>query len=865
MADEQVTVRINGEESSLADAVSKAASDLRRLTSELQYTQQASEVFGQTGAASNVAWLQSAGSADEYSGRLQYLQAQLGYVNQVQTGTTGGLDDATSAFQRLTQETNYAQAATQIFGQEGTQSMLSWLHASSSTDEYTQRLSYLQAQLGYVSAAQGDTKGTTEDLDLSWGGLTNSLMGSIGQFGSFLLMANAGVGLIQQLGSVLMTPVDMLAQLGQNLLSLAENAGWDAIQTGIGYLQQMTEQMFELNQQTEKNVYGWQFEFGGGAGGKAQAAQLAQWTSHESMNVPFTRQDLMGAVSTLGAKFSAQDIEKYVPTIADYASTLGATAYGGQGITLQQAARAITELEMGRSQMFKMEFNVDPGQLVKYGLDASVNKAGAVHIKDMSTLLPALQNYARARGISGAAKGTAQNTFWGEWSSFQDRIQNFLLQSGGMNLDGSVQGGSFFGGLKDDLNGISSWIDQHQSQIQHIATLIGNVFGGAVHDATITVEGLAEGLHASGLDTLLEGLVSSLGQDLANPATQQFLEGMATTLGKLAGTLASGGIQSGEKVLQGLFSGLDKSDVISQITSAFQGLGQWLSDPKNQQELGTFADMFGQIAGTGIGDAVTVIKQMGDAIDRLMKSMTPQEEGDIVTFLKVSFLGFQNLGTIIVDLIPIFGDFGRVVSDILHQNWGDLGAAMAQTKLDGDKMLTDLLTNTKNTMDSIANQSFTWGSDFSENFAQGMYSKQADVQRAANEQAKLVAQYLHHTTPDIGPLAGDDKWGLEFVSQIAGGMVQGMPQLASATRQVAQTIAGPLTGNGATGVGGSGGSAVGSSVSTSYGDSIANVNIHGATDGRIETVAKRLLAARDSAGNLAMRRPGNYGQFGWIG
>lgn len=263
----------------------------------------------------------------------------------------------------------------------------------------------------------------------------------------------------------------------------------------INAVQNMTEQMFQLNVQTEKNVYAWQYLFGG----TQNAANLAQWTSQFSMNVPFTRQDLMGAVSTLGTKFDMQQVEQYMPILADLASTVGATAFGGQGVTLSQAAYALTDFMMGRSMPFKYEFHIDPRDLVKYGLDATVNSTGGVHINDLSTLFPALQRYDLAHGYAGAAQGTAQNTWWGEWSSFVDRLQNFGLQAGGTDLNGNVRKGSFFGELKSALDDISKWMDAHTDQIKQLADIISQDLAGAFKTAADWAGQFFQGLQQSGL------------------------------------------------------------------------------------------------------------------------------------------------------------------------------------------------------------------------------------------------------------------------------------------------------------------------------------------------------------------------------
>ena len=54
--------------------------------------------------------------------------------------------------------------------------------------------------------------------------------------------------------------------------------------------------------------------------------------------------------------------------------------------------------------------------------------------------------------------------------------------------------------------------------------------------------------------------------------------------------------------------------------------------------------------------------------------------------------------------------------------------------------------------------------------------------------ASKIANFLHHSVPDEGPLKDDDKWGAEMMMNIANGMQSKVNVLQAAARGVATTI-----------------------------------------------------------------------------
>lgn len=77
------------------------------------------------------------------------------------------------------------------------------------------------------------------------------------------------------------------------------------------------------------------------------------------------------------------------------------------------------------------------------------------------------------------------------------------------------------------------------------------------------------------------------------------------------------------------------------------------------------------------------------------------------------------------------------------------------------------------------------GSHLGNGFASGIRSQIGNVQSAAASLASAAASNLHHSTPDEGPLHGDDKWGAEMALQFAKSMLSGRRAVLDASRSIA--------------------------------------------------------------------------------
>lgn len=93
---------------------------------------------------------------------------------------------------------------------------------------------------------------------------------------------------------------------------------------------------------------------------------------------------------------------------------------------------------------------------------------------------------------------------------------------------------------------------------------------------------------------------------------------------------------------------------------------------------------------------------------------------------------------------------------------------------------------------SLADQSAGWGDDMMSEYIRGMRRKMRDLERACEEAADIVSDYLHHTTPEKGPMKDDDTWMPDMIQGFAKGIRDNrnllLDQMKALTRDMALTM-----------------------------------------------------------------------------
>ena len=130
-----------------------------------------------------------------------------------------------------------------------------------------------------------------------------------------------------------------------------------------------------------------------------------------------------------------------------------------------------------------------------------------------------------------------------------------------------------------------------------------------------------------------------------------------------------------------------------------------------------------------------------------------------------------------------------------EQAYGDAGTQNAQAYANGISDQASTVSDAAGDLERAAedelqdSNAYSWGADLGQNFANGIWSKVSEVEAAARALAEAAAAYIHHSTPDKGPLAGDDKWGGELAAQFAKTMAEQTGQVGKAAEGIARAAA----------------------------------------------------------------------------
>ena len=192
------------------------------------------------------------------------------------------------------------------------------------------------------------------------------------------------------------------------------------------------------------------------------------------------------------------------------------------------------------------------------------------------------------------------------------------------------------------------------------------------------------------------------------------------------------------------------------------------------------------IASDFAGKLVQEIPQLATSATQMLTGLASYLENNADKIVAAGGQLVVNLVTSLVDNLPQIAlaaaKLVMALAEALIKNAPEAGRAMLQV---GEAVAEKAV--------QLGKDALTWGHDIIANFVQGIKDKIAAVSNAAKEAAGAVAKFLHHTTPDEGPLAGDDQWMPEMMQQFVDGITQGIPALRDAAEAAADGVAKPFS------------------------------------------------------------------------
>ena len=167
-----------------------------------------------------------------------------------------------------------------------------------------------------------------------------------------------------------------------------------------------------------------------------------------------------------------------------------------------------------------------------------------------------------------------------------------------------------------------------------------------------------------------------------------------------------------------------------------------------------------------------LIERLPEIIMGITKFLTGDALPDIIE------AGFTLITAIISDMPEIIG----AIIEALIQ----LVIAMGEY-ITGDGA-EDLLECFQAAFDGIINGAKGWGADLIKNFISGIKSKFDDLGKAASSAAKKVADYLHFSEPEMGPLSDFNDSGADMILNFIDSMNKEQRALEDALKQTAGII-----------------------------------------------------------------------------
>lgn len=180
---------------------------------------------------------------------------------------------------------------------------------------------------------------------------------------------------------------------------------------------------------------------------------------------------------------------------------------------------------------------------------------------------------------------------------------------------------------------------------------------------------------------------------------------------------------------------------------------------------------------------VTLATSLIDYLPKLIERL-PEIIMGIVKFLTGDALpsiieaGFYLITAIIGDLPEIIGAIIQALIELV--------IAMGEY-ITGDGA-EDILKCFQAAFDGIINGAKTWGADLIKNFISGIKSKFEDLGKAASSAAKKVADFLHFSEPEMGPLSDFNDSGADMILNFIDSMNKEQSALEDALAETAGII-----------------------------------------------------------------------------
>lgn len=215
-----------------------------------------------------------------------------------------------------------------------------------------------------------------------------------------------------------------------------------------------------------------------------------------------------------------------------------------------------------------------------------------------------------------------------------------------------------------------------------------------------------------------------------------------------------------------------------------------------------------------LGAIVDFVKAVIDKIKEYLSAHEKEINAIISTIKTIVTVGFEFMKAkiqitmelikgIITTVLNVLANLFKATTALIKGDWSgalEYLKSAAKAGIDGVlnvfENLKNILNNTfNNIMDSMAN----WGRDMIDNLIDGIRSKFSSVYDTVSDIAGIIADFLHFTEPDVGPLKNFHTFMPDMMKEMVKGIDAGLPMLENAADKIASTLVPTTMTNGISG------------------------------------------------------------------
>lgn len=200
----------------------------------------------------------------------------------------------------------------------------------------------------------------------------------------------------------------------------------------------------------------------------------------------------------------------------------------------------------------------------------------------------------------------------------------------------------------------------------------------------------------------------------------------------------------------------------------------------------------------------TFVQFIGDKIKNFLDKHQTLINAWIITIKAIFTTGFEVIKEVVTRVLEnikiVFSTVFEVIKNLLKAATaimkGDWSGAMdalknaASAAWNGVKAIfNNLKDGLKNIMESLISNFKTWGKDMIDNLISGIKDKIDKVKQTASDIAGAIAEFIHFSEPDKGPLKDTSKFMPDMIQLLTSTMENSIPALEAASEKMASAMA----------------------------------------------------------------------------